>query len=151
MTPARVAATPKIEAARTIGRFSISEILRALADEGVVEGVGVAPVSVGGFVTFPDGTPLTPDDSAGDSRAVVTVTKGRSEKTVCKTKVDVVVGASVGTPCPPKNASQSAFAALYSSSPPMHSAHLQIQELACILFEYSNVLVRGGGRGGEYS
>jgi len=50
MTPARVAATPKIEAAKIVGRFPINERLRELAGEDVIKGGRVEFTGVGGYV-----------------------------------------------------------------------------------------------------
>jgi len=65
MIPTKVAATPKIEAARITGRFSIIEMLRVLADEGVVEGEG-AELDVAdcdGNVPFPDEVANAPEST----------------------------------------------------------------------------------------
>ena len=52
MTPARVAATPKTEAARIVGRFPINERLRELAGEDVdvIKGGWEGFACVGGYV-----------------------------------------------------------------------------------------------------
>ena len=97
MIPTKVAATPKIEAARTTGRFSIIEMLRVLADEGVVEGEGAELVDSDGDVPF-----STDDGVANDV----------SESTIF-----------VGGACPPMNALHFASSPSYSFAP-VHLSHL---------------------------
>lgn len=99
---------PKIDAARTIGRFSFSEVWSALAGEGVFEAEGAL-------------VPLVDVDVVIDvvSFAVVDVLANG----VCTAFVFVDVGSAVGGFCPPINASHSAAAGEYSSWP-VHLSHL---------------------------
>ena len=116
MTPARVAATPKIEAARIVGRFPINERLRELAGEDVIKGGRVVFACVGGNV---ETSALAVVDRFDNSASIVgsaelvgdaVIIVELSFRGVCEAIVIVDEGAIDRGVCPPVYALHSANA-----------------------------------------